>query len=108
MARNSSIVTKVYASSVSLGRRARVVQERDNHRFGSRSNSRWTIVPLPTPPGPERTTIPAFGSVLAQLLEEPLALLPPEALPPPRLADADLLHQPPGLDLAESRKRLQH
>ena len=43
------------AEARSYGRWWRVVQERLSHRSGSRSTSASTIVPFPTPPGPETT-----------------------------------------------------
>src|SRR6185312_3561204 len=72
--------------------------------LGSRATSSAAIVPLPAPPGPMRTKMcggPAGGSARS-LFEQRLALLGPEALQAPAVADADGLHEATGLHLAET------
>ena len=63
--------------SGSPGRCARVVHDRLSHSLGSRSTSALTIVPLPTPPGPETTMMsgsaePSLAAMasLAELIEQ--------------------------------------
>src|SRR5580692_7563250 len=72
--------------------------------LGSRATSSLATVPLPAPPGPIRTKMcgaPAGGSARS-LFEQRLALLGSETLQPPAVADADGLHEAPGLDLAQT------
>src|SRR5687768_15454776 len=74
------------------------------------------MVFLPAPPGPDNTKMlmgPADPSRPAELelgeaLEQLLALVLAEALHPAGVADADLLHEAAGLDLAHAGKRFQH
>src|SRR5687768_5412896 len=97
-ASNSSRVTNRYASSGSPGRWSRVVQERLSHRRSSRASSRSTMVPLPTPPGPEMTMIRGLRAGRGERLEQLLALVGAEALDAPGLAHLALLQEATGLD----------
>jgi hypothetical protein len=54
------------------------------------------------------TARPGSRESLAQLLEELAALLFPEALDTPRVADADFLHDPARFDLAEAGQALEN
>src|SRR5580700_6841255 len=77
--------------------------------LGSRATSSLAIVPLPAPPGPIRTKMcgaPAGGSARS-LFEQRLALLGTESLQSAAVADADRLHEAPGLHLAETRQGLE-
>src|SRR5689334_6016193 len=73
------------------------------------------MVPLPTPPGPDTTMMRGGGPLgvdcdaggSAKLLAQGLTLLLAEALDPAVLGDADLLHQPTGLDLPDAREGLE-
>src|SRR3954447_10571830 len=100
---NASVVVNTYASSGSPARWDRVVQDRLSQSRGSRSRRAWTIVPFPTPPGPEMTTI----RTSAQLVEQGLTLLGPEAPDPAALRDPDVVHDPPRLHLADTGEGLE-
>src|SRR3954469_19968923 len=105
---------KTYAVSGSPGRCRRVVQDRLSHKLGSRSTSALTIVPLPTPPGPEMTmmsesavpSLPAMAS-LAELIEQGLLLHLAEPLYPAVVSDPDVFHDLARLDLADTRQGLE-
>ena len=68
------------------------------------------MVSFPTPPGPEMTMIRLMtcGSACGEVLEQPLALLAPEALEATGLADVALLHEPAGLDLPQTGEGFEH
>src|SRR4051794_40378902 len=73
------------------------------------------MVPLPTPPGPEMTTITrtplparAGRSARGDGVEQLLALVGAEALHAAGLADLALLEQAAGLDLPEAGQGLEH
>src|SRR5918994_4858762 len=96
---NSPDVVNTYASSGSASRWARVVHERLSHSAGSRFTSASTIVPLPTPPGPETTTI---NGSRAELAQQRRPLLSTKALHAAVVGDADLVHHAPSLHLAHT------
>src|SRR3954451_1701570 len=105
---------KTYASSSSPARWARVVQLRLSQRSGSRSTSARTMVPFPTPPGPETTMISGSSGVtsaavalLGELIQQRLLLLRTEALDAAVVGDADVFHDLAGLDLADARQGLE-
>src|SRR4051794_3068160 len=103
---NASGVTKSYASGASPGRRARVVQDRLTRKSALRSRKRATSVPLPTPPGPEMTTINDGRASGSEDLEEGLLLLLAEAAHAAGVGDPDLLHRATRLDLAHAGEGL--
>ena len=100
-ASNTDGVVKTYALSGSPGRCARVVHDLLRCNLGSRNTSSSTIVPFPTPPGPETTKI---NGSRAELLEERSPLLGAESLDAAVVSDADLVHHATRLDLADARK----
>src|SRR5579863_9206128 len=96
---NASRSAKTYASGGSEGRRGRVVQLRLSQSRGSRSSSVLATVPFPTPPGPMSTNGAASAG---SLFEQFGALLGAQALQTAALGDADRLHHPAGLHLAQT------
>ncbi len=69
------------------------------------------MVSLPTPPGPETTTISArwaAESAVVELFEQRLSLVLPETLDAAGLADAEGNHETTGLDLPQTGERLEH
>src|SRR4029079_3770777 len=114
--RSSKLVrsVKTYAASGSPGRCRRVVHDLLNHRLGSRSTSALTIVPLPTPPGPERTmmsesAVPSLTAMasLAELIEQCLLLHCAETLDAAVVGDSDVFHDLARLHLADARQGLE-
>src|SRR6476619_3590966 len=111
--RSSKLLRSVntYAVSGSPGRCRRVVHDLLNQSMGSRSTSALTIVPLPTPPGPEMTmtsesavpSLPAMAS-LAELIEQRLLLHSAETLDATIVGDPDVFHDLSSLDLADAGK----
>ncbi len=101
---NVSKSVNTYASAASWGRFARVVHERLNQSCSSRRTSSLTIVPFPTPPGPETTMI----SGLPKLLEERRPLLRTKALNTAIVGNANVFHDSASFDFADAGKRFEH
>src|SRR5262245_13769997 len=79
---------------------------------GSRERRRSTTLPFPTPEGPARTiSVPRrtrASLLLAELRQELLALLAPQAADATRGGDVELFHDLLRAHLADTRERLEH
>src|SRR5262245_28886186 len=77
-------------------------------RMSSRAATCSAVVVVPDPGGPETVVSKQAVGSAGEGVEQRLALLLAQAPDAPAVGDADLLHRPPGTDLAHARKRLEH